>query len=94
LEVILRNLVCLVRLKLTALREIDRMMDLVRANPQFDPEGFHYAKVNMVLGLRWMLARRADRARPYLNEARRLALPFGPTPICKRIEAALARLGG
>jgi hypothetical protein len=93
LEVILRNVVCLVRLKLTAFREIDRMMDIVRANPQFDPEGFHYAKINLVLGLRWMLARRADRAKPYLNEARRLALPFGQTPIRRRIDAALERLG-
>jgi hypothetical protein len=30
----------------------------------------------MILGLRWMLARRADLAKRYLNEARRLALPF------------------
>ncbi|HEY2663246.1 MAG TPA: hypothetical protein VGI47_02810, partial [Candidatus Binataceae bacterium] len=94
LQVILRNLFCLVKLKLTGLREIDHLMDVVRANPLFDPEGFHHAKINMVLGLRWMLARRADRARPYLNEARRLALPFGPTPISKRIDAAIARLGG
>jgi class 3 adenylate cyclase len=94
LQVILRNLVCLVKVKLTGLREIDRMMDIVRANPQFDFEGFHYAKINMVLGLRWMLARRADRARLYLSEARRLALPFGPTPIGKRIDAALERLDG
>ena len=75
-------------------REIDRMMDTVRANTQFDPEGFHHAKINMVLGLRWMLARRADLAKRYLSEARRLAHPFGPTPLSKRIDAALARLGG
>ena len=84
LGVILRNLPCLVMLKLTGLREIDGMMDTVRANPQFNSEGFHHAKINMVLGLRWMLGRRADRAKRYLNEARRLALPFGPTPLSKR----------
>jgi class 3 adenylate cyclase len=94
LGIILRNFFCLVRLKLTGLREIDRMMDTVRANSQFDPEGFHHVKINMVLGLRWMLARRADLAKRYLNEARRLALSFGPTPLSKRIDAALARLGG
>jgi class 3 adenylate cyclase len=93
LGVILRNLPCLVMLKWNGLREIDRMMDTVRANPQFDSEGFHHAKINMVLGLRWMLARRGDRAKRYLNEAKRLALPFGPTPLSKRVEAALARLG-
>jgi hypothetical protein len=93
LGVILRNLPCLLMLKLTGLREIDRMMDTVRANRQFDSEGFHHAKINMVLGLRWMLARRADRAKRYLNEARRLARPFGPTPLSRRVDAALARLG-
>ena len=36
LGVILRNLPCLVMLKLTGLREIDGMMDTLRANPQFD----------------------------------------------------------
>jgi hypothetical protein len=41
---------------------------------------FGHAKINMVLGLRWTLARRAGRAKRYLNEARRLALPFEPTP--------------
>src|SRR5262249_16064214 len=92
LGLILRNLPCLVMLKWSGLREIDRMMDRVRANPQFDPEGFHHAKINMVLGLRWMLARRADLAKPYLNEAKRLALPFGPTPLSQRIDAALAQL--
>jgi hypothetical protein len=80
-------------LKLTGLREIDRMMDTVRANRQLDSEGFHHAKINMILGLRWMLAGRGERARQYLNEARRLALPFGSTPLSKRVDAALARLG-
>jgi class 3 adenylate cyclase/tetratricopeptide (TPR) repeat protein len=94
LGVILRNFPCLVMLKWNGLREIDRMMDTVRANRLFDPEGFHYAKINMILGLRWMLARRTDLAKPYLDEARRLALPFGPTPLSKRVDAALARLGG
>jgi AAA ATPase domain/Adenylate and Guanylate cyclase catalytic domain len=94
LGVVLRNLPCLVMLRWNGLREIDRMIDTVRANRQFDPEGFHHAKINMVLGLRWMLARRADLAKRYLNEARRLALPIGPTPLSKRIDAALARLGG
>jgi len=93
LGIILRNLSCLVRLKFTALREIDRMMETVRTNRQLDPEGFHYAKINMILGLRWMLTRRTDRATRYLNEARRLALPFGPTPLSKRVDAALVQLG-
>jgi hypothetical protein len=75
-----RDLPRLVMPNWKGLREFDRMMDTVRANRQFHSDGSTTQRSTW-FSARRTLARRADRAKRYLNEATRLALPFRPTPL-------------
>jgi hypothetical protein len=46
----------------------------------------------MVLGLLYRAKKKRALALEHLNEARRIASQFGPTPMLARIDAALAEL--
>jgi class 3 adenylate cyclase len=91
LTVVLRNLPFLVIAKAAAPRRIERMMERTRQNPQFDLDGFHHARINLIYGLLYKLTRRRELATRHLTEARRIAQRYGGA-VLARIDAALADL--
>jgi class 3 adenylate cyclase len=91
LAILLRNLPFLLIAKATAPRRIERMMKVTAQNPQLDPEGFHHANINLILGLLYKATRRRELAGRRLTEARRIARRYGGTMLA-RIDAALADL--
>jgi hypothetical protein len=91
-RVLLRNIVTLAVVRLTAQRRICALVHQVRHNLQFDPNGHHISRCELILGLLYKAKRRRGLALRHLSEARRIASQFGRTPMLTRIEAALAEL--
>jgi hypothetical protein len=89
LNVLIRNLAAIVRLKLFGLREIDQMMKVALANPQFAPESSAHSKMNFTLGRRARLAGDRVRAKMHLEKARKIACQYGDTPLLRKIEAQM-----
>lgn len=89
---LLRNLRTLTGISLFGGRRIRSLVEAVRRNPQFDPEGHYIGSTEMILGLLCKARGKHVRARRHLAEARRIVAPLGPSPILDRIEAALAAL--
>lgn len=63
------------------------------ANPQFDRNGFYFARGEMILGLLYKLKKKNSVAIGHLREARRIVEQIGPSPFLNRIDVALAELG-
>ena len=89
-SVLIRNLPYIVLVRLTAPKQIDRMMEKFRANPLFHPDGFHYAKLNLILGLRWKVRGNKVLAEKHLSAAKRIAMSFGQTPLLEKIKKSLS----
>jgi hypothetical protein len=68
------------------------MMALAAQNPQLDPDGFHHANINLILGLLYKVTRQRERAVRHLTHARHIARRYGGTMLA-RIDASLAELG-
>jgi hypothetical protein len=64
-----------------------------RKNPQYDPNGFHFGKSELILGLLYKIKKKRALALQHLTEAKRILSQFGQTPILARVETALAELG-
>ncbi|HEX6843415.1 MAG TPA: adenylate/guanylate cyclase domain-containing protein [Stellaceae bacterium] len=92
LGVLLRNLPFLIAAKAAAARRIERMTEVLAQNPQFDPEGFFYARINLIRGMLYKATRRRELARQHLAQARRIAQRYGGAMVT-RIDTALADLG-
>ncbi len=92
LLVLLRNAPTLIAVMFTAQRRIHALVERVRQNPQIDPNGFHFAHVETILGLLYKVNNKRVLALQHLTEAKRIASQFGPTPMLAKIEAALAEL--
>jgi hypothetical protein len=92
LKVLLRNFATIIHIKLFALQEINQMMEVALSNSQFSSEDIGHSKMKFLLGRRANLARDGQSARKYLETARRLASPYGDTPILRKIETQLAQL--
>ena len=92
LRVLLRNLPVLVKVMVTAPSSIRALTTHVLKNPQFDPAGHFVGRAQMVLGLLYKAKKKRALAREHLTEARRILSQFGATPICARVESALAEL--
>ncbi|MEQ6249862.1 adenylate/guanylate cyclase domain-containing protein [Sulfitobacter sp. HNIBRBA3233] len=90
--VMLRNIGALSKVILFGGRDITRMVETVRANPMFDPEGHQIGRAEMILGLLCKIKKKKDRARAHLEEARRIVAPSGSSGMLTRIETALADL--
>ena len=89
---LLQNFKLLVTARLTGEKRIRDLIARVRANPQFDPNGHYIARCEMILGLLAKVKRRPAEARQHLSEARRITSQFGPSPMLRRIEKALAEV--
>jgi class 3 adenylate cyclase/tetratricopeptide (TPR) repeat protein len=92
IKVLLRNILTLVAINITAQKRIYTLLEQVRQNPRFDPNGHHIGRCEMILGLLHKAKRKREPAIRHLNEARRIISQFGPSPMLSRIEAALGEL--
>jgi class 3 adenylate cyclase len=92
LKVLLRNFLTLAAVMITAKKRICAMMEKVRQNPRFDPNGQHIGRCEMILGLLYKAKNKHALAVRRLTEARRIVLQSGRTPMLAKIEAALAEL--
>jgi hypothetical protein len=92
LLVLLRNAPMLIAVTFTAQRLICELAERARQNPQFDPNGFHIARVETILGLLYKVKKKRALALQHLTEAKRIASQFAPTPMLAKIEGALAEL--
>jgi class 3 adenylate cyclase len=68
------------------------LVEMVRANPQFDREGHYFARTEMILGLLYKIRKKKDLAARHLTEARRILSAFGPSPTLTRVETALTAI--
>jgi hypothetical protein len=75
-------------------RRVSTLAERIRQNPQFDPNGHHIGRCEMILGRLYRAKKKPAPALQHLAEAKRIASQFGPTPMLAKIEAALAELGG
>jgi hypothetical protein len=92
LLVLVRNAPMLIAVMVTAQRRIHAQVERSRQNPQLDPNGFHIARIETILGLLYKVKKKRAPALLHLAEAKRIASQFGPTPMLEKIEAALAEL--
>jgi class 3 adenylate cyclase len=92
LLVLVRNAPMLIAVMVTAQSRIHAQVERARQNPQLDPNGFHIARIETILGLLYKVKKKRALALQHLTEAKRIASQFGPTPMLEKIEAALAEL--
>lgn len=91
-RVLARNILTLVPVMFTAEKRICALLERVRQIPQFNPNGQHSGRCEMILGLLYKTKKKRALAIQHLTEARRITSQFGPTPMLAKIEAALADL--
>ena len=91
-SVLARNALTLVSVTIMARKRILKLVERVRQNPQFDPNGHFIARCEMILGLLYKSKKKRALAVQHLTEAKRISSQFGPTPMLAKIEAALAEL--
>jgi hypothetical protein len=89
-KVLVRNILTLTKIVFTAEKRILALVERVRQNPHFDPNGHFVGRAEMILGLLFRIKKRRALAFQHLREAERIASQIGPTPMLARIEAALA----
>ena len=92
LGLFLRNFQALSWVMMFGSKRIETLIEHVRSNPQFDPNGHYIGRAEMILGLLYKAKKKKALAVEHLSEARRIAGAFGPSPMLTRIEAALAEL--
>jgi class 3 adenylate cyclase len=92
-QVILRNARTLASIIFGVQSRVSSLVEHIRQNPQFDPNGHHIGRCEMILGLLYKTKKKRTLALRHLIEAKRIISQFGPTPMLARIEAALAELG-
>ena len=93
LSLILKNIPILIKILFVGRSSIESLVSQVRSNPQFDVNGHHIGRAEMILGLLYKGKRRRALAVQHLSEARRILSQFGQTPILARVETALDQLG-
>lgn len=92
LGVFLRNFKTLASVMISGEKRIIALIEQVRQNPQFDPDGHYFARGEMILGLLCKLKKRRAEAVDHLTTAHRLIAPSGASPLLSRIERALEDL--
>ena len=88
----MKNLSIILKVMATASSRIPALMTRALENPQFDPEGHHVGRAQMILGLLYKIKKRRALALQHLTEAKRILSQFGQTPILARVDTALAEL--
>jgi class 3 adenylate cyclase len=92
LRVLMRNALTLVIVMLSAQKRVAALVARARENPQFDRNGHHIGRCEMILGRLYKTKKKRALAVQHLTEAKRIASQFGPTPMLARIDAELAEL--
>jgi hypothetical protein len=92
LKVIARNIFTIAAVNFTAEKRICALVEKARQNPQVDPNGHHFGRSEMILGLLYKAKRKRGLAIQHLTEAKRIASQYGRTPMLAKIEAAIAAL--
>jgi hypothetical protein len=82
----------LVIVMLSAQKRVAALVARARENPQFDRNGHHIGRCEMILGRLYKTKKKRALAVQHLTEAKRIASQFGPTPMLARIDAELAEL--
>ena len=82
----------IIKIFLTGQASIEKLISEVRSNPQFDPDGHHIGRAEMILGLLYKGRKRRSLAVEHLTQAQRILSQLGPTPIVSRVEMALVEL--
>jgi len=90
--VVLRNIRSLSGVLVFGAKRIEALIERVRANPHFDPDGFHIARAEMILGLLHKVKKRDAPAWRHLAKARSIVQQEGASPLLKRIDSALEGL--
>ena len=93
LAILLKNMPAIIRIFFTGQSSIEKLISEVQSNPQFDPDGHHIGRAEMILGLLYKGTKRRSLAVHHLTQARRILSQLGPTPIVTRVETALVELG-
>ncbi len=89
---VLKNLLIVLNVMVTASSRIRNLATRVLQNPFLDPAGFHIGRAQLILGLLYKLKKKQTLATHHLTEARRILSQFGQTPILARVNTALAEL--
>jgi class 3 adenylate cyclase len=92
--VVLRNIRSVSGVLMFGAKRIEALIERVRANPHFDPDGFHIARAEMILGLLHKHKKRKALALRHLTDARRIMERSGDSPVLTRVNAALAEISG
>ena len=92
-KVLAANMLTLAKVVFTAEKRILALVEQIRQNPQFDPNGHFFGRSEMILGLLFKTKKKPTLAVQHLREAKRITSQFGPTPMLAKIEGALAELG-
>lgn len=93
LRILWKNAYTLIKILTTGSTAIEALVSEVLQNPQFDANGHHIGRAEMILGLLYKGKRKRTLAVEHLVKARRILSQFGETPILGRVDAALADLG-
>jgi hypothetical protein len=90
---LIKNLFMLAKTVLVGRSTIESLTYQIQSNPQFDPNGHHVGRTEMILGMLYKGRRKHELAAEHLTKAKRILSQFGQTPLLARVEAALAGLG-
>src|SRR5262249_2194940 len=93
LAIFLKNLPAIIWIFFTGRSAIEKLISEVQHNSQFDPDGHHIGRAEMILGLLYKGTKRRSLAVHHLTQAQRILSQLGPTPIVTRVETALVELG-
>ena len=93
LSFLLKNIPILIKISFVGRSSIEFLVSQIRSNPQFDLNGHHIGRAEMILGLLYKGKRKRALAVQHLTEAKRILSQFGQTPILARVDAALAEWG-
>ena len=93
MSLLLKNIPILIKVLVVGRSSVESLVSQIQSNPQFDPNGHHIGRAEMILGLLYKGKRKRALAVQHLTEAKRIFSQFGQTPILARVEVALAELG-
>jgi class 3 adenylate cyclase/tetratricopeptide (TPR) repeat protein len=89
---LLRNLFTFIKILFVGRSSIEKLVSQIQNNPQFDPNGHHIGRTEMILGLLYKGKKKYKLAAEHLTKAKSIFSQFGQTPILARVDAALMGL--
>jgi class 3 adenylate cyclase len=92
MKVLVRNFFTLAAIMFTAEKRIGGLVERVRRNPRFHPNGSLIGRSEMILGLLYKAKKKRALALQHLTEAKRIVSQSGSTPMLAKIDAVLAEL--